>query len=234
DRARGLRRRRLVRHVLRAGRPHPRPPHQARGCLMTMVLAAVAAAAALAAAPKEKATLKGHERPVHFLAFDKDGALVSASWDRTVRRWDLGKGKPTTLTPTVGRTSQLGLSADGAVLATGDDKGAEVWDVKTGKRTASFGLKGDGGTTLALSPDGKTLALAQRGANPSILLMEVATGKEKLELKGHDSTINSVAFSGDGRSLVSAGSDGAARVWDLKTGKAVATLTPEDSGSLGV
>src|SRR5262249_20828362 len=51
-----------------------------------------------------------------------------------------------------------------------------------------------------------------------VALWEVATGKERRRLEGHQGSVDVVAFSGDGRFLVTGGSETAALVWDLRPG----------------
>ena len=55
-------------------------------------------------------------------------------------------------------------------------------------------------------------------------LWEVATGKEIRTLSGHTAPVESVAFSPDGRRLVSGGSEPAVKLWDPRTGQEVFTL----------
>jgi WD40 repeat protein len=74
-------------------------------------------------------------------------------------------------------------------------------------------------TSLAFSPDGKTLAVSSR--DRVIGLWDPATGKEEKELTGHLSFVNSVAFSADGKKLVSGGNDATARLWDAAAGKEI-------------
>jgi WD40 repeat protein len=70
---------------------------------------------------------------------------------------------------------------------------------------------------LAISPDGKTVASG--GAGP-IRLWEIATGKERARLAGHDrSTVNSLVFGPDGKTLASAGADGTILLWDVDPGR---------------
>ncbi|MBT4865890.1 MAG: protein kinase [Planctomycetaceae bacterium] len=49
--------------------------------------------------------------------------------------------------------------------------------------------------------------------------------KETLALKGHEGVVRSVAFSPDGKRIVSGGNDKTVRVWDTLTGKEVRTLS---------
>src|SRR5262249_25511167 len=78
----------------------------------------------------------------------------------------------------------------------------------------------------AFSPDGKTLALAERGN--AVSLRDVATGKETAKLTGHGGKgldfLLGLAFTADGKSLVSAGPDRTRRAWDLATAKETAKL----------
>src|SRR5262249_24884063 len=52
----------------------------------------------------------------------------------------------------------------------------------------------------------------------------VANGTQPRVLLGHSDSVNSLAFSVDGKWLVSAGEDGSTLIWDTESGKQVATL----------
>src|SRR5207249_4309777 len=63
-------------------------------------------------------------------------------------------------------------------------------------------------------------ALATGGQDGVVRLWEVATGKALTHLH-HDQFVRSVAFSPDGKFLLTASWDKTARVWDLATGRPV-------------
>ncbi len=73
----------------------------------------------------------------------------------------------------------------------------------------------------ALAPDGKTLALAEAGEGGGVLLLELGRegslhGASSHLLRAHQAAVRDLAFSRDGARLVSAGADGALKVWDRK------------------
>src|SRR5207248_1361833 len=72
---------------------------------------------------------------------------------------------------------------------------------------------------LALSPDGKTCAVASGSGN--VDLWDLATGKHRLGLSGHQSRVVALAFSPDGRQLLTGSTDQTARLWDAMTGKPI-------------
>lgn len=83
---------------------------------------------------------------------------------------------------------------------------------------------------VALSPDGKTLALAVGGAAPLVLLVEVDGDRPARRLTGHTGNINRIVFSPGGKRLASASEDASARVWDLATDKLESTLLGHGMG----
>jgi hypothetical protein len=70
---------------------------------------------------------------------------------------------------------------------------------------------------VAFRPDGKVAAVAARS---SVFLVDTATGYELMRLPGQEGPC-SLAFSPDGKALVSGGWDKAVRLWETATGKEV-------------
>jgi hypothetical protein len=69
------------------------------------------------------------------------------------------------------------------------------------------------------SPDSKALCIYAGESQNAVRLLDVMTGQEIRRFEGHSSFLWDAEFSRDGRTLLTAGSDGTARLWEVATGK---------------
>ena len=150
---------------------------------------------------KNFATLVGHGEAVLSVAYSPDGkTLASGSGDKTVKLWDVKTGKNTppstgTLNPCDCRGVQPGRQDP---RLGGRTETVKVWDVTDGQEHRLFrGAHATVVTSVAYSPDGKTLASGS--GDKTVKLWDVKTGKERATLTGHSEGVDSVAYGPDGK-----------------------------------
>ena len=157
---------------------------------------------------------KPEERILHGVAFSPDGKTLASAEGRakTVKLWEVATGKELkTFEEHTGWTLGVAFSPDGKTLAVSDGNGqVKLWDVNTRKEKTSLKWQTYGRRPLAFSPDGKLLATTG-GDSHNIMLWDVKTGKDLVALE-HKDRVWSVDFSGDGKTIVTAGDDGV-RIW---------------------
>jgi WD40 repeat protein len=183
---------------------------------------------------RELFTLVGHLAQVYSVAFRPDGLrLASADVRGVVQVWDATGGQDalTAVFPDGDRLcSGVAFRADGEQVATLCGGAIRLWDVANRRPVPAPrpgwgpGAKPAAGA-LALSPDGRYAAAADRGG--TIRLWLAATGEELFARDGAggkkaDPTTPyhaALAFSADSRRLAWADTRGLARVWEAPSGR---------------
>ena len=111
--------------------------------------------------------------------------------------------------------SSLFFFPDGQTFYAADN----VYNTSDGQAIQNQGI---GGGTLAISPDGRTYVT---GISPEAKLRDVSNGQVLHTLSGHTDSVDSAAFSKDGKWLVTGSRDNNARVWDVASGKLLLLLS---------
>jgi len=164
--------------------------------------------------------------------------MLTGSRDGSARLWDAETGKEkAVLTGHTGPVMSVCFSRDGKRALTGSlDSTARVWDAQTGKEKVAFQGPTGGIVSVCFSPDGKAVLAAsghwtksrsgkyeERGfwSYPLVMarLWDAQTGQELATLKGHTHLLTSVAFSPDGKIILTGSRDGTARLWDAQPGR---------------
>ncbi|MFL5341850.1 MAG: hypothetical protein ACJ8F7_17020, partial [Gemmataceae bacterium] len=182
------------------------------------------------AASLELAHLAGHTRWVMLAAFTADNQrLVTFSPDGHLKVWDLNREPgPRTLgrgdiVPGEWVPCAVFDHAGGRLYTASDKKLIRVFDTKTGEKlftlTAAHEVR-----SLALSPDGRRLAVGYDDVNGRIGVWDLKTKAETVWPAGHRDSLTCVVYSADGTRLATASQDGTAKLWEAATGRLLAEL----------
>lgn len=139
---------------------------------------------------EEFTTFKGHGGPIMGLAVSPDGVVASASFDNSIGIWD-GQS-PHWLEGHEAATVVVGFTGDGIPISGGDDFAVRIW----GDSPRELGRHLGKVTSLAISPDGTTLASGSWDG--SIRLWSLTQGEKQL-MSSPGSGVNSLAYDTNGR-----------------------------------
>jgi WD40 repeat protein len=184
-----------------------------------------------------------HPDVIQAAALHPSGDVVlTCGKDRTLRVWDVAVGAPVVVFPpdpaVEGRRQghdSIAVSPDGRLILTGGrDFFCRLWRLEDGKPVQVQALEQKAVVAaVAFAPDGKGAATASGG---SVRLWGLDPAKERplasvprLDFEAHKAPgrglhVRDVAFSPDGKRLLTGGVDGAAKLWRVDDGKLLRTL----------
>jgi RNA polymerase sigma factor (sigma-70 family) len=158
--------------------------------------------------------------------FSRDGKRVVTDDGRHVRLWNIETGKqewllnrprPEDFGVQILLGQPLGFSADSAeVIFRGPQGTIYVVDAGQGNVVRHYDVGRKSGLAV-LSPDGTAVLMALE--TPEVRRWDVKTGKELAPLTGHKKPVTELAFSPDGKTLVTRGKDSFVLVRDWPSGK---------------
>lgn len=148
-----------------------------------------------------------HTAVARHVAVSADGKrIVSASYDKTIRIWNVPDGKlENVLRVPIGKGFEgsifaIALSSDGETIAAGGwmkQQYVYLIDAASGQVIRTLGPNKEVTMNLGFSPDGDKLAVVF-GRNYGMRLFDVATGNMLTEDSGYSDDTNGIAFAENG------------------------------------
>ncbi|WP_341530191.1 NB-ARC domain-containing protein [Nostoc sp. UHCC 0302] len=179
--------------------------------------------------------LTEHKGCVWSVSFSADGQqLASCSDDKTVRLWNLQGQCLRVLKGHTQSVYSVHFAPDEQTLASSSsDTTIRIWDVSNGKCLSILQGHTSGVRCVRYSPDGQLLASGCRDGSIQLWSNYLshdqypnshAINSSAKLLHGHADFVWNIAFSPDGRLLVSGGRDGTLRLWNVQDGQSIYVL----------
>jgi WD40 repeat protein len=165
----------------------------------------------------ERVRYQGYSIDARDASFSSDGQHILTGDAKVSCLWETASG--TEARRFTGSNSLASIfSPDGFSVIQGHPSDRiRVWDVKSGAEFPGFDADTRMTSSLAISPDGRSL-LAGNLDNTARLIAMTVSGRELRRFAGHSGPVDAVAFSPDGQSLLTGSWDKTARLWNANTG----------------
>jgi WD40 repeat protein len=180
--------------------------------------------------------LRGHAgRITDAAVFRDDVHAVTVSRDRTMVCWDLRKERRvSSYKQRLGAISAVALSHDQSVVLTGGQaKAITLWDLREAQPVQSIKDAHGGAEVTCIACLSQQDAIVSAGADGSVRVWDVRTGKRLSQGQGHTARVHGLAVAADGRQVVSVGGDGCVLVWNVFAEAAAAADASASASSGG-
>ena len=155
------------------------------------------------------------------VAWNAAGTQLATVGERGLRVWDFATRTTAWRDPSsFPQLSTVAWDTRRGRIIAGGNHGFSIWDATTGTILKTVPLK-DGAGKLALSPDGRLLAVAGKTV---ISLFDSVELTRIRSWPAHGETIYSLAWHPAGMRLASGGADTSAKIWDTRNGGILHTL----------
>jgi len=178
-------------------------------------------------------SLHGHSHFVQDVVISSDGQFaLSASWDNTLRLWDLQAGN--TARRFVGHKKEVlsvAFSADNRQIVSASRDGTiKLWNtLGECKYTIEENCHALWPSCVKFSPNTQNPIVVSGGWDKYVKVWNLANCKLIRDFPGHNGYLNTVTVSPDGSLCASGGRDQTAMLWDLNDGKQLYSL---EAGSI--
>lgn len=160
-------------------------------------------------------TVHGHADCIYATAFSPDGkSIATSSYDKLIKLWDVSTGKEIrTFKDHIDAVYALAFTPDGKRLVSGAaDRTVKIWDARTGERVYTLSEPQDGINAIALDPIGERVAAGGLDKTIRVWKLGEKSGTLESSLIAHEDAILRLAWSPDGKTLISSSADGSIKI----------------------
>jgi WD40 repeat protein len=176
-------------------------------------------------------TIKGHSDCIYAVAFSPDAtSIATSSYDKLIKLWDVATEKEIrTFKDHIDAIYALAFTPDGKRLVSGAaDRTIKIWNVDTGQRLYTLSDPQDGINAIALDPTGHLLAAGGLDKSIRVWSLGEKSGKLEASLIAHEDAILRLAWSPDGKYLLSSSADRTVKLFQASDLTEVHSYTEPD------